>query len=199
MASLTKYIKSFKGFKKVEKKKFSIGDSVSWVVNGSERTGKIIEIVPRGCPPKNKIYRKTVTSTRDHESYVVQSESHIVWPHMDSLQKAVSGSGNTSRTSPVVSQVAAKGVAQARSSRNVDASDYIRSLEDAVISLSKAYLFNRDLFRSESGRGILFEEIKDDSELEPLYELKADGAVKADVVKGILRARGEQKKGGVSA
>lgn len=176
----------------MNKRKFEIEDCVQWSVNGELRTGVVIEIVPAGSSPQNKIYRKTVTAVRDHESYVVKAQSNIVWPQAWGLTLTERVRKVMSKKTSVAglnTQVAAKEVAQARLSKKVDASDYIKSLEDAVIALSKSYLFNRDLFKTGSGRGVLFEEVGNDFALEPLYELTANKSIDVGLVKGILESR----------
>lgn len=63
------------------------GDEVEWdsACGGSwsRKEGRVIEVVPAGCRPRNL----SATETRDHESYVVRSGGATLWPAVASIRR----------------------------------------------------------------------------------------------------------------
>lgn len=141
--------------------KFNLSDKVKWSINGKEKEGVIVEIVPAGSSPKNKIYRKVVTAKRDFDSYVVKSGSDLIWP-----REALSLVSDVNYNQTLV-----------KSEKRPASDDYVKHLENVVIGLAKSHVFNQELFDRPEGRGALFSHVPNEHELQALYEMNPTGDI----------------------
>ena len=86
----------------MEHKKFKVGDAVAWQSGGTEKHGKVVEVIPSGDDVRRDHWEMLyplhsiqfrVDGNRDHESYLVsvktgydgRGKPRLYWPRVSAL------------------------------------------------------------------------------------------------------------------